>query len=58
MTLVAISRRDPPEAYARLVANENVRLVEWDILKLTLEEARAIAGSRARLKDEDLGLIV
>ncbi len=55
VTLVAISRRDPPEAYARLVANENVQLVEWDILKLTLEEARAIAGSRAGLKDEDLG---
>jgi LuxR family transcriptional regulator, maltose regulon positive regulatory protein len=55
VTLVAISRRDPPQAYARLVANENVQLVEWDILKLTLEEARAIAGARARLNDEDLG---
>jgi LuxR family transcriptional regulator, maltose regulon positive regulatory protein len=55
MVLIVISRRDPPDAYARLVANENVQLVEWDALKLTLEEARAIAGFRAHLKDEDLG---
>jgi LuxR family transcriptional regulator, maltose regulon positive regulatory protein len=55
MVLIAISRRDPPDAYARLVANENVQLVEWDALKLTLEEARAIAGVRSQLNDEDLG---
>ena len=55
VVLIAISRRDPPDAYARLVANENVQLVEWDALKLTLEEARAIAGFRTRLNDEDLG---
>ena len=55
VVLVVISRRDPPDAYARLVVNENVQLLEWDALKLTLEEARAIAGFRTRLKDEDLG---
>jgi len=43
-TLVAISRRDPPESYARITANENAAFVDWENLKLTGEEARAIAG--------------
>jgi LuxR family maltose regulon positive regulatory protein len=55
MALIAISRRDPPGAYARLVVNENVQLVEWDALKLTLEEAQAIADARARPNDANLG---
>ena len=55
MVLIAISRRDPPDVYARLVVNENVQRVEWDALKLTLEEAQAIADARARLNDADLG---
>ncbi|MEQ1882990.1 MAG: hypothetical protein ABL878_18715, partial [Burkholderiales bacterium] len=46
--LVAVSRRDPPESYARLIANENVGFVDWDDLKLNLEEARTII--RARLQ--------
>ena len=54
ITLIAISRRDPPDCYARLVANENVQLVDWDELKLTLEEAQAIAQARARSIDADL----
>ncbi len=54
VTLIAISRRDPPDCYARLVANENAQLVEWDALKLTLEEAQAIALARARPNDTDL----
>lgn len=44
--LVAISRRDPPDSYARLIANENVGFVDWDDLKLSIEEARAIIGAR------------
>jgi len=54
ITLIAISRRDPPDCYARLVANENVQLVQWEALKLTREEAQAIAKSRARLADAEL----
>lgn len=46
MVLIAISRRDPPDTYARLIANEHVELVDWDHLKLTLEEAREIAATR------------
>jgi LuxR family maltose regulon positive regulatory protein len=45
-TLIVISRRDPPDCYSRLVANENVALVEWEDLKLTLDEAQAIGGVR------------
>jgi ATP/maltotriose-dependent transcriptional regulator MalT len=33
MTLVAVSRRDPPDCYARLIANENVAFVDWEDLK-------------------------
>jgi LuxR family maltose regulon positive regulatory protein len=44
--LVAVSRRDPPDCYARLIANENVSFVDWDGLKFSLEEARAIIGAR------------
>jgi LuxR family transcriptional regulator, maltose regulon positive regulatory protein len=49
MVLVAVSRRDPPDTYARLIANEHVALVDWDQLKLTLDEATAIATARVDL---------
>ena len=45
-TLLAVSRRDPPDCYARLIANGNVDFVEWDELRLTLEEARQIVETR------------
>lgn len=48
MTLVAISRRDPPDCYARLIANDNVALLDWDNLRLTLEEAVEIARVRGQ----------
>jgi len=54
VTLIVVSRRDPPDTYARLIAHENVGLLDWDDLKLTLEEARAIAGARAALTAEEL----
>ena len=44
--LLVVSRRDPPDCYARLVANENVQMVDWDDLKLSLDETRAIARAR------------
>ena len=44
--LLIVSRRDPPDCYARLVANENVDTVDWDDLKLSLDETKAIARAR------------
>ena len=46
MTLIAISRRDPPDCYARLIANENVQRVDWDDLQLTFEETRLIVEAK------------
>ncbi len=46
ITLIAISRRDPPDCYARLIANENVQLVDWDDLQLTFEETRLIVQAK------------
>jgi DNA-binding SARP family transcriptional activator len=46
LVLVVISRRDPPDRYARLVANEGVALLDWEQLKLTPEESRAIVQRR------------
>lgn len=48
-TLIAISRRDPPDCYARLIANESVDLVEWEKLQLTLEETRLIVEAKGPL---------
>ena len=43
-TLVAISRRGPPDCYARLIANSNIELVDWAALQFTFEEAAALAS--------------
>ena len=51
IALIAISRRDPPDCYSRLIANENVDFVDWEDLKLTVEEARAIGAGRVQLSD-------
>ena len=45
-TLLVVSRHDPPDCYARLVANQNVDTVDWDELKLSLDETTAIARTR------------
>ena len=54
LTLVAISRRDPPACYSRLIANNKVMLLDWDELQLTLDEACAIGQLRHRLGREDM----
>ncbi len=46
LTLIVVSRRDPPESYARLIANEHVQRLDWEALKLTLDEAQAIGRQR------------
>jgi ATP/maltotriose-dependent transcriptional regulator MalT len=43
--LVAISREQPPEAFARLSANRLLSIVDWDDLRLTLRETESIAGT-------------
>ena len=45
-TFVVVSRRDPPACYARLIANENVAFMDWDDLRLTIDETRAIMSAR------------
>ena len=47
ITVIAISRRDPPDCYARLIANENAQVVDWDDLQLTIEETRLIVEAKA-----------
>jgi LuxR family transcriptional regulator, maltose regulon positive regulatory protein len=46
IALVAITRRDPPDCYARLIANEAVAFLSWNELRLSSEEASQIARSR------------
>jgi LuxR family maltose regulon positive regulatory protein len=53
MTLIAISRRDPPDCYTRLIANENVESVDWDDLQLTFEETSLIAQAKSSLGNRD-----
>jgi ATP/maltotriose-dependent transcriptional regulator MalT/DNA-binding SARP family transcriptional activator len=44
ITLVIISREQPPQAYARFAANDQMALLGWDELRLTLAEALAVAN--------------
>jgi ATP/maltotriose-dependent transcriptional regulator MalT len=45
-SLLAVSRRDPPNCYARLIANDRVAFIDWDDLRMTLEETTAILAAR------------
>jgi len=57
ITLIAISRRDPPDCYARLIANEHVSFIQWEDLRLSVEEAKAIAAKRATLTRDQFELL-
>lgn len=46
VTLVVISREDPPVEYAGLDALDRIARLEWPALRLTLNEARSIASMR------------
>jgi DNA-binding SARP family transcriptional activator len=46
--VIVISRNEPPQGYARLQVNENIGLIYWSELQLTLEECEQIAHKRAR----------
>jgi DNA-binding SARP family transcriptional activator len=54
MWLVAISRSEPPAHCAALRALDRIALLEWDELRLTLEEARSIAARRTPLDEATL----
>lgn len=51
--LVVVSRRDPPDCYTRLIANENVALIDRESLTLSVDETRRIALTRAEDLTED-----
>lgn len=53
-TLIAISRRDPPDAYARMIANDNVGFIDWADLKVTANEARLIGSKRSKATIADI----
>jgi len=44
--LIAISRADPPGAFARAVINGLISRVDWEDLRLTRSETTAIVGAR------------
>ncbi len=43
VNVIVVSRNDPPRAFARLIANRKLGLVNWDDLRFTVEEELAIA---------------
>jgi LuxR family transcriptional regulator, maltose regulon positive regulatory protein len=49
IALIIISREEPPPEFARLDALDRLARIEWNDLKLTLEEATAIAALRFEL---------
>lgn len=50
--LIILSRAEPPARFARLQASERFAIVDWDELRLTLDEARGIATGKDALSDE------
>jgi LuxR family transcriptional regulator, maltose regulon positive regulatory protein len=48
-SITVISREDPPAQFARIDAQDRLVRIEWNDLKLTLEEANAIAAERFQL---------
>ena len=48
-SIIVISREDLPATFARIDAQDRLARIEWNDLKLTLEEATAIAAERFQL---------
>jgi DNA-binding SARP family transcriptional activator len=53
-SLIVVSRRDPPNCYARLIANDNVAFIDWDDLRLTLEETASILSARGTFAQHEV----
>ncbi|HEY7379285.1 MAG TPA: BTAD domain-containing putative transcriptional regulator [Steroidobacteraceae bacterium] len=51
LNLVAISRAEPPGQFTRLKASEQVAVIDWSSLRLSLDETREIAAQRASLDE-------
>ena len=54
ISLIIISREDPPAEYGRLDASDRLARIEWNDLKLTIAEATAIAALRFELNSTTL----
>jgi LuxR family transcriptional regulator, maltose regulon positive regulatory protein len=54
INLIVISHIPPPHQYARALANNLIAHIDWDELRLTLEETTAIAGAVRGPSDETL----
>jgi len=50
--LVCVSRVDPPSAFARLRAAARLALVDWNAMKLRLDEVQAIVAARHQLSGD------
>lgn len=52
--VLAISRTRPPPAFARLRAGQRIAFLDWDQIRLTVDEATAMAGAGGRPSAEAL----
>ncbi|MBI5043847.1 MAG: hypothetical protein HZC10_08505 [Nitrospirae bacterium] len=50
INVIIISRNEPPPAFARLQANNELKTIGWDELSLTLDESNSIARLRGHKK--------
>lgn len=57
VSIIAISRQDPPDTLIHHVANNRVARIAWEDLRLTREEARAVAAGRGTRDDSLLDAI-
>jgi DNA-binding SARP family transcriptional activator len=57
ITLIVVSRADPPARFARLLASQSVALLGWADLRLTLGETRSIAEAKQALHADTLRLL-
>ena len=48
MTMVILSRHEPPGLFARLIAYERMAVLGWDDLRFSLEETAEVAGAALR----------
>lgn len=52
ISLLAISRTDPPPQFARMIASNLIGRIGWEDLRLTSDEIRAIATMAGQILDE------
>jgi len=55
-TVILVSRRDPPPAFARLRVNNRLETIGWEDLRLTLAECGDIARLRGKKRQSDKGI--